>query len=391
MSGELGVGIACFPTVGGSGVAASQLAMRLSGRGHRVHVFSSDTPVRLTGQGAWTVHRVSTASRPSPALGEPPRALAEAMAEVTLGEELDVLHVHYALPHAPAAVMARDRVRDRGGRPPRLVTSLHGTDVTGLEPDPGLVGAVRQAVLSSDAVTTPSLWLRDVAREVLALPGTVHVDVLPNFVDTDVFHPLENGPGELAELFPGEDWTRGRRPAVLLHASNFRPVKRVGDTVRALAEVQRARPAVLVLVGDGPERADVEALASALGCRPAVAFAGERRTLGPLFARSDLFLLPSAQESFGLAALEALASGVPVVASRVGGVPEVVTHGETGWLVPAGDPRSMAAAVLELLGDPARRAAMGRAARAAAMARFQPEPLVGRVEDLYRRLLARVP
>jgi N-acetyl-alpha-D-glucosaminyl L-malate synthase BshA len=212
---------------------------------------------------------------------------------------------------------------------------------------------------------------------------------VPNFVDPEAFHPLDDGAGEVPALFPALDWNPGKRPAVLLHASNFRAVKRVGDTVRALAEVRRRRPAVLVLVGDGPERGSVEALATSLGVRAAVAFAGERRSLGDLFAHADLFLLPSEQESFGLAALESLASGVPVVASEVGGVPEVVTHGETGWLVPPRDPAAMAAAALALLEDSTRRAAMGRAARASALARFQPGPIVSRVEEIYREVVVR--
>jgi N-acetyl-alpha-D-glucosaminyl L-malate synthase BshA len=217
----------------------------------------------------------------------------------------------------------------------------------------------------------------------------LQISVVPNFVDPEAFHPLDNGAGEVPALFPALDWSPGKRPAVLLHASNFRPVKRVGDTVRALAEVRRRRSAVLVLVGDGPERGSVEALATSLGVRAAVAFAGERRSLGDLFAHADLFLLPSEQESFGLAALESLASGVPVVASEVGGVPEVVTHGETGWLVPPRDPGAMAAAALALLADSTRRAAMGRAARVSALARFQPGPIVSRVEEIYREVLAR--
>ena len=190
-------------------------------------------------------------------------------------------------------------------------------------------------------------------------------------------------------FFPRQEWNGPRRPAVLLHASNFRPVKRVGDAVRALAQVRKSRPAVLLLVGDGPEREAVEALATSLGVREAVSFTGERRSIGDLFAHADLFLLPSERESFGLAALESLASGVPVVASDVGGVPEVVAHGKTGWLVPAGDPGAMALAVLSLLEDPGRRAAMGKAARASALARFQPGPLVSEVERIYREILAR--
>ena len=386
----LGVGIACFPTVGGSGVAASQLAMQLAARGHRVHVFSSAVPVRLAGDGPWTVHLVESSPRPSPAAVRPPLALAQEMATVSARESLDVLHVHYALPHGPAALLARERLRGQGRRVPALVTTLHGTDVTAVGEN-GARTQVRETVLGSDAVLTPSAWLRRKAFESLGLPAQVRVDVLPNFVDPEAFHPLDNGAGEVPALFPELDWSPERRPAVLLHASNFRPVKRVGDTVRALAEVRRVRPAVLVLVGDGPERPAVEALAEALGVRDAVAFAGERLSLGDLFAHADLFLLPSDQESFGLAALESLASGVPVVASDVGGVPEVVTQGETGWLVPVRDPVAMARAALSLLADPARRRAMGRAARASALARFQPGPLVSRTEALYRELLARAP
>ncbi|HUM13899.1 MAG TPA: N-acetyl-alpha-D-glucosaminyl L-malate synthase BshA [Myxococcaceae bacterium] len=385
----LGVGIACFPTVGGSGVAASQLAMQLAARGHRVHVFSSAVPVRLAGDGPWTVHLVESTPRPPAGPVIRPQALARAMAEVAVGESLDLLHVHYALPHGPAALLARERLRRLGRRAPALVTTLHGTDVTGVSGEPAMRAQVRETVLGSDAVLTPSAWLRRVAVETLGLPPSARVEVLPNFVDPQTFHPLDDGAGEVPALFPDLDWSPGRRPAVLLHASNFRPVKRVGDAVRALAEVRRARVAVLVLVGDGPERGAVEALATSLGVRGAVAFAGERSSLGDLFAHADLFLLPSEQESFGLAALESLASGVPVVASDVGGVSEVVTHGETGWLVPAKDPIAMAGAVLELLAEPARRMAMGRAARASAVARFQPGPLVSRTEALYREVLAR--
>ncbi len=385
----LGVGIACFPTVGGSGVAASQLAMQLAGRGHRVHVFSAGVPVRLAGNGPWTVHEVDTSPRPPSGPVGRPLALARAMAEVTLRESLDVLHMHYALPHGPAALLARELVRGRGSRPPGLVVTLHGTDVTGHGHDAAMRGQVREAVLGSDAVMTPSAWLRRMAMSTLGLSPGFQISVVPNFVDPEAFHPLDDGSGEVPALFPALDWSPGKRPAVLLHASNFRPVKRVGDTVRALAEVRRKRPAVLVLVGDGPERGSVEALATSLGVRAAVAFAGERRSLGDLFAHADLFLLPSEQESFGLAALESLASGVPVVASEVGGVPEVVTHGETGWLVPPRDPGAMAAAALALLEDSTRRAAMGRAARASALARFQPGPIVSRVEEIYREVVVR--
>ena len=385
----LAVGIACFPTIGGSGVAASQLALTLDARGHRVHVFSSDTPVRLAdGHGGCVLHRVEPLQRPPLENGVYALALAGAMAEVSLAEGLDVLHVHYALPHAASAHLARELVHARGGRPPRLLTTLHGTDVTGLGSNRALLAVTRHAVLHSDGITTPSDWLRRTAITALELPGATRIEVVPNFVDPEQFHPGD-GRADVHRLFPRARWDGATAPGVLLHASNFRPIKRVGDAVRALAEVLRTREAVLLLVGDGPERREVEHLVESLQLTERVAFLGARRHLGPLFAQADLFLLPSEEESFGLAALEALASGVPVVAANVGGVPEVVRQGETGRLVPARDPGALATAVVELLGDERRRARMGAAARADATERFRPEPVVARLEALYRELIAR--
>jgi L-malate glycosyltransferase len=385
----LRVGIACFPTVGGSGVAASQLALKLAGRGHAVHVFSSGVPVRLsTTRSSCVVHRVEPVIRPPLENGVYALALAGEMANVSLRESLDVLHVHYALPHAASALLAQQMVAARGGHQPRLVTTLHGTDVTGIIGDTALTTITRHVVLRSDAVTTPSAWLRRAAVENLSLPETTSVEVVPNFVDPEEFHPGDDRP-DLRRLFPALSWDGPVRPAVLLHASNFRAVKRVGDAVLALAQVLRTRPAGLILVGDGPEREAVARLAAALGVTGQVAFLGEQLQMARFLVQADLFLLPSEQESFGLAALEALASGVPVVATNVGGLPEVVRHGETGWLVPVRDPPALATAVLKLLADEPSRAAMGRAARADALARFRPEPVVARVEALYRELLTR--
>lgn len=385
----LRVGIACFPTVGGSGVVASELAVRLARRGHQVHVFSSKVPFRLaSGEPGVAVHVVDPPRRPPLENDAYSHALAGAMAEVAATSGLDLLHVHYALPHAPSALAARQIVRAGGRRAPRLVTTLHGTDVTNVGEDPALRMVTRHAVLASDVVTTPSAWLREAALQGLELPGGTRIEVVPNFVDLQAFHPGSGHPA-LEALFPDERWDGPVRPGVLLHASNFRKLKRVGDAVTALAEVVRSRPAVLVLVGDGPERAGVEALAASLGLARRIAFLGEQPDLGPIFSQADLFLLPSEQESFGLAALEALASAVPVVASRVGGLPEVVRDGLTGRLVPPHDPGAIAAAVLELLGDEPRRAAMGRAAREDAATRFRPEPVVDRFEAIYREVVER--
>jgi N-acetyl-alpha-D-glucosaminyl L-malate synthase BshA len=384
----LRVGIACFPTIGGSGVAASQLALKLASRGHTVHVFSSGTPARLsTARSDCVLHRIELPTRPPLENGVYALALAGEMANVSGRESLDVLHMHYALPHAASGLLAKEMIVARGGRPPRLVTTLHGTDVTAIASNAALVAITRHAVLRSDVVTTPSAWLRQAAMANLSLPEMTRVEVIPNFVDPDEFHPGDDRP-DLRRLFHTLSWEGAVRPAVLLHASNFRSVKRVGDAVIAFAQVLRTRPAALILVGDGPERAAVEKLAASLGVTDNVAFLGEQLQMGRFLAQADLFLLPSEQESFGLAALEALASGVPVVATRVGGLPEVVRHGETGWLVPVAEPPALAEAILKLLADEPRRAAMGRAARADALARFHPEPVVARVEALYRELLA---
>ena len=385
----LAVGIACFPTVGGSGVAASELALKLAGRGHVVHVFSSGLPVRLsTMQSACILHSVEPLSRPPLENGVYALALAGEITNVAAQEPLDILHVHYALPHAASALLANEMLIARGRRPPRLVTTLHGTDVTGIVGDAALTAVTRHAVLRSDVVTTPSVWLRRAAVANLSLPETTRVDVVPNFVDPNEFQPAGDRP-DVRRLFPRLVWDAGQQPGVLLHASNFRAVKRVGDAVLALAHVLRSRPAVLILVGDGPERVAVEKLAATAGVASHVVFLGEQLHMGHLLGQADLFVLPSEQESFGLAALEALASGVPVVATNVGGLPEVVRHGETGWLVPVADPSKLAAAVLNLLADEPRRAAMGAAARADALARFRPEPVVARMEGLYREALAR--
>jgi N-acetyl-alpha-D-glucosaminyl L-malate synthase BshA len=385
----LSIGIACFPTVGGSGVVACQLGAKMAARGHSVHVFSSGVPARLGyGREHCHLHRVDPVVRPPMEQGAYALTLAGALAEVTLREKLDVLHVHYAIPHAASAHLARQIVEANGGRPPRVVTTLHGTDVTSLGNDHALRSVTRHATLKSDLVTTPSEWLRRAAVDTLQLPSSCRVEVVPNFVDPEEFRPSLDRSG-WQRHFPRLDWNGPARPSVLLHASNFRALKRVGDAVVALSEVIRERPAVLVLVGDGPEREGVENLVAVLGLAPYVAFLGEQLHLGGLFGQADLFVLPSEQESFGLAALEALAAGVPVVACQVGGLPEVVRDGKTGRLVPPHDPRALAVAVLDLLRDEPRRAAMGRAAREDATVRFRPGPVVDRFEALYRELLER--
>jgi N-acetyl-alpha-D-glucosaminyl L-malate synthase BshA len=373
----LRVGVVCFSTFGGSGVVASEIAMGLAERGHTVHVFSDDVPGRLEGGAANP--RVHVVDKPAtPPLKHFPYtlALASAIVEVARRERLDVVHAHYAVPHAATAYLARQILAagPGSGPPPRVVTTLHGTDITLVGSDETFLPLTRFAINASDAVTTPSAWLAEATYEKLDVPREQRIDVIPNFVDTARFRPAAA--------------SRAGALPTLIHVSNFRPLKRVGDVVRVFARVRAGTPARLQLVGDGPERAAVEALAVSLGVAGDVDFVGERGDLPELLAGASVFLLPSETESFGLAALEALACGVPVVASRVGGVPEVVADGQTGFLCGVGDVEGMAAAVGRLLAEPALLGAHAAAARARAET-FARGPALDRYVALYRRVLAR--
>lgn len=357
----LRIGVSCFSTFGGSGVVATALGQAMAARGHEV-VFVGDAPPQrldLT-QPRLRFHPVPTGFDPPPGDAF---ALAAALLEV---RGLDLIHAHYALPHAAAAVLARQL-----GSTAPVITTLHGTDVTTLGADPRWQPLLRMCLAQSAAVTVPSHALARAAAPLLAGPA----EVIPDFVDTEVFRPLHPDDPNGCPAIPGE--------LRLVHVSNFRPVKRVQAVVDVFRRVLAQQPARLLLIGDGPDRPAVEHAAADLGDR--VRFIGKRHHFEATLRAATVFLLPSATESFGLAALEALASGVPVVASNVGGLPEVVRHGETGWLVAPHDHDGMAAHVLALT-DPTRRQAMGEAARADAVARFAQGPIVDRYEALYQRV-----
>jgi N-acetyl-alpha-D-glucosaminyl L-malate synthase BshA len=376
VTAPLSVGIACFSTFGGSGVIAAEVALSLARRGHGVHVFSDAPPGRLARGGAdVTFHRVEAPAYPQLGHDLYTLALASKIIDVARRDGLDVVHAHYALPHAVSAELARQvRAAEAPGRAPRVVTTLHGTDTTLVGIDPTFLPLTRFSVLGSDAVTAPSAWLAETTRRNLDLPAGFALDVVPNFVDTERFAPAPLS-----------------TPPVVVHVSNFRPLKRLGDVVRVFARVRAAHDVRLRLVGNGPDRAATEALARALGVAKDVDFLGEREDLPALIADAAAFLLPSETESFGLAALEALSSGVPVVASRVGGLPEVVRDGEDGFLHAVGDRDAMAASIARLVGEPALRARFGAAARARALSDFRTEPAVDRYEAIYRRVLSWAP
>ncbi len=377
----LRIGVTCYASFGGSGIVATEIGLAMARRGHQVHFISNDVPRRLE-RGVDNVffHQVRAAEYPVFPQVPYSLALASKMVSVATHQGLDVLHAHYAVPHATAAWMARE-VRGNGLK---VVTTLHGTDITLVGQDDGYLPITRHSIEQSDAVTAPSAFLRDETFRAFGVsPDRVPLEVIPNFVDTDVYRPLA-GPDRprLRALF-GEE---GAQHPAIVHVSNFRPVKQVDVVVDVFRRVVAERPARLVLIGDGPERPRVEAQLRRCGLFDHARLLGNQEHVAQIIREAAVFVLPSRTESFGLAALEALASGVPVVATRVGGLPEVVRDGDSGYLVPLGDVAAMAVKVGELLDDGPRRMAMGALARRDVEARFRMGPMIDRYEALYRRV-----
>lgn len=380
MDGRLSIGVLCHPTYGGSGVLASELALSLAERGHAVHLFSHQVPPRLA-QSEGPVQMHVSQGLPYPLFASTPHDLAITSSILRVHRDeggLDILHAHYALPHAVSAILARSAAEADLGRPaPRVITTLHGTDITIVGSDPSYAPLTQYLISASDAATAVSQSLaRDTTR--LFCPGAspCSIEVIHNFVDTERFAPLSAGP-------------KGGPPRAV-HVSNFRPVKRVPWLIEAFARASSGTKAELVLVGDGPTRPEACETARRLGLGKRVRFLGERDALPELLSPADVFLLASSEESFGLSALEAMSCAVPVVATAVGGVPEVIRDGHTGLLSPADDQARYAERVRELLFDRDRARAMGQAARADVLARFGRDPIVDQYEALYRRVLERV-
>jgi len=385
----LRVGITCYPTFGGSGIIATEIGLTLARRGHSVHFICYELPSRLEQfQQNVFFHEVEVLDYPLFDHSHYALALASKMVEVCTYEKLDLLHVHYAIPHATSGFLAKQII---GNRSPRLLTTLHGTDTTVVGADRSFLPITRFSIVQSDGVTVPSRYLKQATYDNLDVPRSVPIEVIPNFVDSERFKPVEQKRWEhLRPLFGGaEKWRPGgERPRVLIHNSNFRPLKRVEDVIQVFAQVHASLPCLLVLIGDGPERSRIERLVRQLQLEGSVCFLGKQLNFVEVLQNSDVFLLPSQTESFGLAALEALGCGVPVVASRVGGLPEVVVDGETGFLHEVGDVSGMAQSAVRLLRDRALHERMSAAARAMVEQNWKLEPTVTRYEDTYRRLLA---
>ena len=373
----MNIGIVCYASVGGSGIVATELAQCLAQRGHGVHVISSDPPFRLAGYqaGLW-FHRVNTPAYPL--FREPQYVISLATRIVQIAREfqLDIVHAHYAVPHATAAYLARQILQSHGGcRPPRVVTTLHGTDITLVGSDPSYAETVAFSIQESDGVTAVSESLKADTYRAFALDR--EITVIPNFLECDVYRRTPHPALRARHCPPGCE-------KVVIHLSNFRPVKRPRAVVEVFARIAARVPSRLLLVGDGPELGGALDVARRLGIAAQVDALGEQDQILPLLSIADLFLLPSEQESFGLSALEAMACEVPVVASRVGGLHEVVEHGVTGFLHPLEDLEGMAASGVRLLTDPALHRQFAAAGRRRVVEEFCAVRVVPRYEEVYR-------
>ena len=375
------IGITCYPTYGGSGVVATELGIELASRGHQVHFITSSPPFRLTGREA-NIHYHEVTAFHYPLFEHPPYdlALATRMAEVAEFYSLDLLHVHYAIPHSVSALLARQLLASRGRRLP-FVTTLHGTDITLVGLDPSYLPITRFAIEQSDGVTAISSHLRHHTREAFGI--TSEIEVIRNFVNCDVYIRKPDLVAAMRPRFaePGEK--------LLVHLSNFRPVKRVTDVIEVFARVAKAMPARLMLMGDGPDRSAVEHLALRHGVQDRIHFLGKQDDVHELLPLADLMLMPSQMESFGLAALEAMACCVPAIATNVGGVPELIENGMNGLLFEVGDVEAMSQAAIALLSDPARLETISRAARKTAQAHFCSTRIIPLYEQYYDRVIAR--
>jgi N-acetyl-alpha-D-glucosaminyl L-malate synthase BshA len=370
------IGITCYPTYGGSGVVATELGQELAARGHDIHFISYAPPIRMNPNDPHIhFHEVEVASYPL--FDHPPYtlALATKMLEVFEAESLDILHVHYAIPHSVSALLARSMAAPR--RLP-FVTTLHGTDITLVGSNRSYLPITRFSIEQSDGVTAISDYLLKQTLKEFDIKRPI--EVIPNFVNCDLYTRTPNQAQQA-------QWAANGEP-ILMHLSNFRPVKCVTDVVEIFAIVRAQMPAKLVLIGDGPDRGAAEYLVRKKHLQKDVFFLGKQNAVYEKLSSADLFLLPSQLESFGLAALEAMACEVPVIATNVGGLPEVVQHGADGYLVEPGDVKEAGRYALEILSRTDRGREMGQQARRNAKSKFCANDVIPRYEEYYRRVLS---
>jgi L-malate glycosyltransferase len=374
------IGITCYPTYGGSGVVATELGLELGQRGHQVHFISYSQPIRLTGPQP-NIHYHEVEVSRYPLFDFPPYdlALATRMAEVSEFYDLDLLHVHYAIPHSVSAMLAKQMLAaGPAKRKLPFVTTLHGTDITLVGQDRSYLPITRFSIEQSDGVTAISEYLRE--RTVREFEVRNEIKVIYNFVNCDVYVRDDGAEQRRAEFVTPDE-------RLLVHLSNFRPVKRLADVIEVFDRVHKNIPSKLLLIGDGPDRSQAEWLAMRKGIHDDVIFLGKQDRVNEKLAMADVMLLPSQLESFGLAALEAMACEVVPIATNVGGIPEVIEHGKNGFLAEVGDVETMAQCAIEILADESKLRAMGKASRTSAQARFCASKIIPQYEEFYRRVV----
>jgi N-acetyl-alpha-D-glucosaminyl L-malate synthase BshA len=368
------IGITCYPTYGGSGVVATELGKALASRGHSVHFISYAMPMRLSGfQDNIVYHEVEMSNYPLFDFPLYTLAISSKMVEVAQYEKLDLLHCHYAIPHATSAYLAKQILSDHI----KIVTTLHGTDITLVGLEPSFLPIMKFSIEQSDGVTAVSRFLKEKTQTNYGIDK--EIEVIPNFIDIEKYRKI-----------PSQQFCLTCAPKaekILMHTSNFRPVKRVTDVIRIFHEVQKKVPSVLVLIGDGPDRSQCEMLCREFGIQDKVRFLGKQVELVPILSTADLFLMPSQSESFGLSALEAMACEVPVISSSVGGLPELQVHGQTGFIAEFGDVDRMARYAIDLLTNSAKHKLFAEAARKRAI-EFESSKIVSQYEQYYERVLA---
>jgi L-malate glycosyltransferase len=369
------IGIICYPTFGGSGIVATELGVKLAARGHEIHFISYENPTRLNKfLDNIFFHEVEIPHYPLFEHNLYTLALAGKIIDVVKYEKLDIIHAHYAIPHAISGILSKNILQDTDLK---LVTTLHGTDITLVGLEPAFHPLIKYSLDKSDAVTAVSQYLRTNTEQ--HFNPEKKIRVIYNFIDPDEYkrNPCTHIKKSIAP--------NGEK--ILIHVSNFRPVKRVQDTIKILAEVVKTIPSKLILVGDGPERSEAEKLSRELGVAEHVKFLGKQHALVDLLSAADVFLLPSQSESFGLSALEAMSCGTPVVASNIGGIPEVVIQGESGYVAELGDIERMAKYVISLLINDKKWLTFSENARRIAIEKFDSQAIVSKYENLYEELL----